>query len=341
MSSASRRWAGFFLGLIVTGLFVWLLLRQTDLKQLGESLRSISPFSLFVALGFLTAGYTVRVLRWWRMLRALDPQVSVSACGWPFLVSIALNNLLPFRAGDAIRVVGFRKQLRSPAMRILGTLVIERLLDLMTLLGVFFVGLLFIGEGRLPETIVRLAQWITAVGVLAVVAILLFSAWTEQLIEWITELPYLAKRGWSQFLRRHTINLLDALALLRTPRLVLELIALSVLVWLFEGAVFATVSYSLDIQTPAAGPWFALSTGTLATLLPSTPGYIGTFDYFAMRGLVAYGADQDKAAAFAVVVHAVLWLPLTTIGLAYFLRPGTKMLRKNILFADSSQEKPE
>ncbi len=56
--------------------------------------------------------------------------------------------------------------------------------------------------------------------------------------------------------------------------------------------MFATVAWSLRTDASPLGPWFALSTGTLATLLPSSPGYVGTFDYFAMLGLVAYGASR-------------------------------------------------
>jgi hypothetical protein len=54
--------------------------------------------------------------------------------------------------------------------------------------------------------------------------------------------------------------------------------------------------------------------GTLATLLPSTPGYVGTFDYFTLMGLNLYGAERNLAAVFAVVVHILLWLPVTLAG---------------------------
>ncbi len=59
---------------------------------------------------------------------------------------------------------------------------------------------------------------------------------------------------------------------------------------------------------------FALSTGALATLLPSSPGYVGTFDYFAILGITAYGASRAAAAAFALLVHFLLWLPPTVVG---------------------------
>jgi uncharacterized membrane protein YbhN (UPF0104 family) len=62
------------------------------------------------------------------------------------------------------------------------------------------------------------------------------------------------------------------------------------------------------------GGWFAMSTATLGTMLPSTPGYVGTFDYFAMVGLEAFGAGKESAAAFSLVVHLLLWIGLTSVG---------------------------
>lgn len=328
MTVGARRWLTPVLGLGVTGFFAWLFLRQADMGKIGAALSGISILPLLIAVGFLAVGYTIRIFRWWWILRTLEPKVTFGSCAWPFLVSISLNNLLPFRAGDAVRVMGFRNELRSSAMRLLGTLFIERLLDLMTLLAVFFVCLLGVAEGKVPENFVRLASMVAAAGVVAVFGILLFSRAVKRLIHRFADNTYFVRHGWSETLKRSSDHFLDVLGLLRTPVLTFQLIGLSLLVWLFEGAVFATVAHSLTSQLPLASAWFALATGTLATLLPSSPGYVGTFDYFTMLGLVAYGADRDHAAAFAIIVHVILWLPLTVVGMMYFLRPGARMLRQ-------------
>ncbi len=106
----------------------------------------------------------------------------------------------------------------------------------------------------------------------------------------------------------------EALGALQSPVRALQLLALSVLAWALEGAMYASVAWSLHAGVAPFGPWFAASTGTLATLLPSSPGYVGTFDYFAMLGLIAYGANRSVAAAFALLVHLVLWVPVTLVG---------------------------
>jgi hypothetical protein len=96
-------------------------------------------------------------------------------------------------------------------------------------------------------------------------------------------------------------------------------VGISVVAWMMEGAVFAFTLWSLNIPVAWPAAWLALAAATLATLLPSSPGYVGTFDYFASLGLTAYGAGRSAAAAFAVLAHLIIWLPVTFAGFAVLL----------------------
>jgi hypothetical protein len=86
--------------------------------------------------------------------------------------------------------------------------------------------------------------------------------------------------------------------------------------------MYACVAWALAVGGSPMAPWFAAATGTLATLIPSSPGYVGTFDYFAILGLTAFGAPRVLATAFAMVVHLILWLPVTLVGAAFLIAPG-------------------
>jgi uncharacterized membrane protein YbhN (UPF0104 family) len=60
--------------------------------------------------------------------------------------------------------------------------------------------------------------------------------------------------------------------------------------------------------------WLALPVGTLATLIPSAPGYAGTFDFFTAQAMALLGNPIAAATAYALLVHALLWLPATLVG---------------------------
>ena len=330
MSSTLRRWIKPIAGLAITAMFVLLLRRQLQGADVAGTMARVSPAWLVAAVAALACGYTLRIVRWWVMLRAMDPGVRLGACVRPFLVSIAVNNLLPFRAGDAFRVVGFRDELQAPPMRILGTMFVERLLDLMTLLVFFFAGLAGAAPGRVPPAFVTGAAWTAAAGAALVLALLLLAGRLEAMSRAIGAWPVVQRYRVTALVAAQLHHLAGVLGVLHTPAMTIRLALLSIGAWLCEGMVFVAVAIGLSLDGVPRGPLFALATGTLATLIPSSPGYVGTFDYFASLGLVAYGAERGVAAAFAIVVHLVLWLPLTLAGVVYFVRPGAGRLRRRV-----------
>ena len=332
MRGAASRWLKLSLGFAVTAGFAWLLARELDLGALGRAFSGLSLSVVPIALVFLAAGYTVRIARWWCMLRALEPGLPLAACAGPFLASIAVNNVLPFRAGDAYRVLGFRQQLRSPAMRVAGTLVVERTLDLVVLCAIFFLGLLGLPDGAFPRGFVVAAAWLAGMGMAALLALLAFPSaarwytgrWPGQPAP-ASAMGAQTGRRWPEAVFRHGAHLADALGLMRSPPRMLALLGLSVVAWACEGAVFVTVAAGIGADVAPSGPWLSLAAGALATVLPSSPGYVGTFDYFAAQGLAAHGAPPEAAAVFALTVHAVLWAPLTAAGLLFLLARGARL----------------
>lgn len=312
-------------GLAVSAGALYLLLAGMDLSTLVERWSQQSAGGLLLAGLFLLAGYTLRVVRWWWMLRSFEPRVRLADCVTPFVGSIALNNILPLRAGDAVRAFGFRKQLRLAPGTVLGTVAVERLLDLAMLLVIFLVGLSLAPTNVLPAGMAATARWL---GLAAAVVLVALPFAGPALARRLT--PPEASQHPSRLhaVRRGAAALLESFALLRSASRTALLLPLTVLIWTLEGAVFATIAADLVQGAPVVAGWFAMATGTLATLIPSTPGYVGTFDYFAMLGLMAFGAGRDAATAFSLTVHAVLWLPVTAVGLSLLaLHGGMTALR--------------
>jgi len=234
---------------------------------------------------------------------------------------------MPLRAGDVVRAVGFRDALRSPVMRVVGTLLIERVLDLFVLVALFFVGLLAVPPGVVPRAFVASTALLGGVALVVLLVLVLSPGVLRVAADRVTSSRVLAHRSWTPRLRESAHRLADTFALARSPARALQLLSLSVLAWLLEGTMYACVAWSLHVGGSPIAPWFAAATGTLATLIPSSPGYVGTFDYFAILGLTAFGARRVVATAFAMIVHVMLWLPVTLVGAAFLITPGTVRTR--------------
>lgn len=310
-------------GLCVAAAFLWLAFGRVDWSSIGAVLSEATPGPLVLGLVALAAGFFVRIVRWWMMLRALEPAVPLRACARPFLLSLAINNTMPLRAGDVVRAVGFREALQSPVMRVVGTLFIERVLDLFVLVALFFVGLLAVPAGVIPRPFVTTAALLGAIALAALLVLVFSPGVLRALADRAAESRMLRDRSWTARLREAAHRLVDTFALVRSPARAAQLLALSVLAWLLEGAMYACAAWALHVGGSPIAPWFAAATGTLATLIPSSPGYVGTFDYFAILGLTAFGAHRVAATAFAMVVHLMLWLPVTVVGAAFLVAPNT------------------
>lgn len=226
--SPVRRWLWLALGIGISLTFVWLIVRASRFEAFAGSFATLSFPLLLAALGALAMGQAARIVRWWWMLRALVPDLRLSRCIGPFLAGVAVNNVVPFRAGDALRVVGFREQLGSPPMRVFGTVVVERILDVAVLLGVAVVCLAGL-SGAVHPALVNAVTWLL---VLCVGGALVLVWLAPRLVLLRQRSPsgrfaHLAEGRWWPFVAAQLGHLGDALVLARGYPRALVLVALS------------------------------------------------------------------------------------------------------------------
>jgi uncharacterized membrane protein YbhN (UPF0104 family) len=282
------------LGLLVSALAVGAVLYWA-LQQEPPQLPS-GPGQL-LALGGAIALYAlatvVRAERWERLLArdgAHPPRSDVYALT---VVGYAVNNVLPARAGDAVRVLLLAPRTDVGRRTILGTLVAERLLDVAVVLALFLV----VGYALLGEVGAGSAEVVAAVTVggalLAVLGVLLIRR-NERLHGLIA--PVLSS----------TLKL--------RGRHGLVLLAITVCIWGIETAVWMSVGASVGFgMTPIEGVYLVALASVFA-LIPSGPGYAGTQDAAAAIGIRALGGSGQVAVSYIVMIRFVLVVPITLLG---------------------------
>lgn len=310
-----RKGLGLAFGFAVSGLFIWLIFRALPVESFLEALHSARWPWILAGLGCFVLGYVCRIRRWWLMLVPYNASLGWGRCAVPFMASIAANNVLPFRAGDVLRGVAFSRWLGVPTARVLATLLVERLLDLLSLILALAVALWLIGAGRTGvQSLFGWSAWAVAlVGVVVAVGLLCPRLFEGPLRRMVRAVP---GRGGALAARldAQAADVFQTLAAQARRGRIAVLMVWSALAWAFEACVFYAIARALpDITAPVAA-WVAMPVGTLSTMLPSTPGYIGTFHYFVMQAAEALGNPEGAAAAFAVLVHLALFIPATLWG---------------------------
>lgn len=309
-----RRGPQLALGFGLAALFLWLALRNVDGAALAAAARGLSPVWVAAAPLVLVLGYLCRILRWQSMLRRHNPHLAPGRSAVAFVGSIAANNLLPLRAGDALRAFGFSRWLGVPSGAVLATVLVERLLDLVFLILALALALWALSLDTAAVGLARSGGTVLAVlGGVSLLLLLrprLLGPVFAGLIRAAPAFGPAAQPRVAGFL----VPLRDTLADLSGRHAMPALMFWSVLVWFFEGATYWVLARSIPALPAPEAAWLAMPTGTLSTLLPSTPGHVGTFDYFAQLAMTAAGNPLAEATAFVLITHAVLWLTTTLTG---------------------------
>lgn len=299
-------------GLALAILFAALLIRNVDLGQVVQAATHLSVYVLAASAALVIAGYAVRARRWQLMLRGAGVNATYRQAAPIFFASFALNNVLPLRAGDLYRCVSTLQLPAGTMAKSLGTLLTERLLDLGGLIVLLSALLLFLPQARLELISIPIAA-LLIVALVLIAALITFPVATWQLVETgllqrFTRFPAVANVA--TWMRAFTAAVQGTLSdQVRVPVVVLTFAA-----WLLELGVFVVVGSALSGELLLFGGLGAGLLGTLATLIPSAPGHLGTFDFFAAEGFRYGGLDAEAAVAAALVCHVAIIAPVTLFG---------------------------
>lgn len=301
------------LGLAISGLFLYALLSKAPLREVGAAIDHANLGWVAASLAAVCLAYALKTQRWVLMLRSLGGEVGLRQALTPLMGSVALNNVLPFRAGDVVRVVAFRRYTGvQPSMQ-LGTVILERLLDIAALLAILLAVTSIWRVQDLGQGVLMGMRLIAGVAFVAMAGFALAPRPLRLLVRAAGSRLRFGRAG------EALLRFGDALERLSSPVLLLRLAAFSLLAWLAEGVAYIAVARGVGAPDPVGAGLLALGLGTLSTTIPSSPGYVGTFHYFAALALMSLGADQAMATAFAILIHGILWLTTTSVGFLLML----------------------
>jgi uncharacterized membrane protein YbhN (UPF0104 family) len=294
-----RDLVGVAVSLVSLGAVAWWATKQ-DRPDFPRSAADLAP--LLAALGVYAGITAARGWRWHTILRQVEiPHRRTDAFGLT-IVGYMGNNVLPARGGEILRVVLLGERVGGRRRDIIGSIVAERLLDTITLIGLFalmtWAGVAGSPVGSRP---VVAALVVGAVGLVSIGVLLL-----------------VRRRGRLDRLARVVRPFMRAsYALLGVVGL--WLLGLTLGVWLLEGFAFWLVGQSLDLDITFLDATFVAVLASLAAALPSAPGYLGTFDAAIVFGLEALDVPGGQAIAFAVLLRFVAFVPITLVGLGLVL----------------------
>jgi uncharacterized protein (TIRG00374 family) len=317
-------WRG-LLGIALSGLLLWLTLRDVDLGEVVTILRT-SHLGLWLACTVVaTAIFPLRARRWQAILAPLAPRVPVRPLWHATAIGMMVNNVVPARAGEMARAFALsRARAEIPFAAALGSLVVDRLFDGTMVLGLLLLATL---DPRFPTdaTILGWTAGRIALGAGTLLGIVLVGILVLLLAPGlVTRLigasagrlsPRLAAR-----LQAVMTSFAAGLAVLRSPALVGEVLWWTLLHWLTNAAAFWLGFLALGVDAPFSASLFLQGIIAIGVAIPSSPGFFGFFEAAGKAGLGLYGVPAGLAVSWAIGFHLLSFVPITVIGAWYFVR---------------------
>ncbi len=320
-----KKWQ-FWLGVLISIVFIWLALRGLRLDQFWGAVRSANYWWLIPGIAVYFVAVWARAWRWHYLLRPIKDVPTATV--FPITtIGYMGNNIYPARAGEVLRAVILKRREGVSVSASLATIVVERIFDGVVMLGFVFVNLPELAKLTADSGFIGNIQEVAIIGTGvffgALVIFLLaamFPAVTTRAGGWLINrfLPERLREKATGLMNRF----LDGLAALRSPFNILMVFVTSVVLWLLETGKYWFVMHAFNFQVSFFALMLMNGIVNLATTIPSAPGYIGTFDAPGIAVLTAYGVSQATAAGYTLVLHVALWLPITLVGAYFMTREG-------------------
>ena len=306
-----------FIGLLLGGLFLWLAIRDTDFSDVGDRLADANYFYVLLIAILLCAFYALKARRWSLIFRSNNPP-PVSAVAPSMMLGFAGNNVLPARLGELIRVYLAARDFDVGKSRIVGTLVVERLLDALAILSLLlaatFAFSLESGE------IIAARNFLLTICALAIAFV--FG------VLFVTRLR--AKDGNDKTRRTSLLqSVFDKIqrvqrgfAVLGRPQLLVRAMLNSIVQWILMAACIwlSVLAFGLSISPAIAV--FVLVLIIAGITLPSAPGFVGTIEYCFILALGFFGVDATDALSIAIFYHLTTFLFVILSGLVFLHHYG-------------------
>ncbi len=300
------------LGVGISAGLGWLVVRGLDWELVGSNFKGVSlPLALLALLVFVASNF-LRAYRW--QILFIDERISVPRLFVVENEGLGFNNLMPLRvAAEATQWTVLTVRDRVNGATALATLGMVRVLDVVA--STFILGLAFV---FMPE-MSNFTVYVVGALLFALVCLLLvrFLSWSSHGLPFIRRIPPLAAFA-------------SAVATLeRSPRRLAYSLFLSIIYWLMIGltAWIVAVGIGISVSLPTATV-VILGTLFFATAVPAAPAAIGTFEAAAVYVLGFFGIEKEAGFGYAVIMHALLFLPPSLIALIFLPGEGIGAFRQ-------------
>jgi glycosyltransferase 2 family protein len=315
------------LGIVLSAVLLWWTLRGESLTDVWNVLRESNALLFAIGTVVSTCIFPLRARRWRTILEPVAGRIPFGPLWRSTAIGMMMNNIFPLRAGEFARAFALTREVKSVALTTsLGSLAVDRIFDALVLLACLFGAMLDpafpVGVKIVGRTIPQLAA-----GGFVFIAVVLAVCYAVVLQpeRVLAVVRAIARKLFPRFeapLVRLVEHGVGGLAVLRDGRRFLAVLFWAVLHWLVHALALYICFLAVGISVPFSAALFLQGVLGIGVAVPSSPGFFGVFESFAVIGLGVYGVPKELAISWALGYHILTFIPITVMGAFYFARLG-------------------
>ncbi len=302
-------------GLVLSAICLYFSMREVTVGELMAELAGAEHLYLIPAMVAVIVSLVVRAHRW-QLILAPIKRVPFGSAFSAVSIGFMANNVLPMRAGEVVRAVVIGRKESISRSAALATVAVERVFDVLALVGILAIGAVTHG---LPSEIHTPLRVFAVVSVAVLAALAVVARRTESTGSVVRVLPGGTSR-WGDRVARLLDSFRNGLEILRSPRVTVFCLLESVGVWICYMAAYHWSLEAFALDLPLGAPLLLVGVVSIGVMLPSAPGYLGTMQYFFTLAVEPFGVDEKVAVSASWFYWFGQYAPVTLLGLVYFLR---------------------
>lgn len=321
-----------WVGILISAVAVWFALQGIAFDKVGGAIAHLDWFWIIIAQIPYFIVLIMKVTRW-QLLFMPSPKITLRRLWETLMMSYFFNTVLPARLGEIVRAYALSRSEKIGMVRVLSTILLEKILDLMTIF-IFLLALLPFLD--IPSDVRNIGLLVGGAFVLAFVVSILMAIYRKQaeafIMFFLKPLPENIRGKLFGF----ACEVLDVLSILLDWKLSLNLWAQSIAMWVIVLVNYMFIAFAFGMPLTLELAVLLTIITNLGMAVPSAPGYIGVFESTVILSLISFFPNKDTLFSFGLILHITSFLPVIILGAIYTSKEGLDLGKMK----DAQKEKP-
>lgn len=304
-------------GIVISAVLLFFSLKGVQGEEIWLTLKRVDPILLLVPLSFIFCAVTICSFRWSRVAgngtRVRETFVSL-------LIGLFVNNVLPVRIGELARGYVLSKKRNLSFTYAFSTVLLDRFFDLTGLLLLTF---LFFPSQSLPPHVSHAIRLLVGLLIVCIGLIIVLSQ--ERIANHISSRLVRLETSFLRKFAQRVLEIQENLKRIGSPLTILFLIALSFCTWFSMAVALFYVTRALGVNVPFACIPFVCAMLNMGLTIPSSPGYVGVYQYLLVYLLSIFGVPKAEGFTVSLLYHASWYVPYTVLGFVFLVTEHIKV----------------